>query len=102
MFLDPLRQCARLIECIDGDRSIQVWSEIENELPGQNLAPVRGTLMIAEVQFSRGFDLLYKVHDNDSALVEFRKCLQIRESIIACSRQFLERSPLCWCHDLGS
>jgi tetratricopeptide (TPR) repeat protein len=38
--------------------------------------------MIAEVQFSRGFDLLYKVHDNDAALGEFRKCLSIREKIL--------------------
>jgi tetratricopeptide (TPR) repeat protein len=49
---------------------------------GQEVAVDQVSLMIAEVQFSRGFDLLYKVHDNDSALDEFRKCLAIRESIL--------------------
>ena len=32
--------------------------------------------------FAKAFDLLYKVHDNDSALVEFQKSLAIRESIL--------------------
>mmetsp|Transcript_2097 Transcript_2097/g.4855 ORF Transcript_2097/g.4855 Transcript_2097/m.4855 type:complete len:502 (+) Transcript_2097:208-1713(+) len=49
---------------------------------GQEVAIDQVSLMIAEVQFSRGFDLLYKVHDNDAALVEFRKCLVIRERIL--------------------
>lgn len=49
---------------------------------GKDVAIDQVSLMIAEVQFSRGFDLLYKVHDNDSALAEFRKCLTIRESIL--------------------
>lgn len=49
---------------------------------GKNVAGEQVSLMIAEVQFSRGFDLLYKVHDNDAALTEFRKCLAIRESIL--------------------
>lgn len=49
---------------------------------GKDVATDQVALMIAEVQFSRGFDLLYKVHDNDSALVEFRKCLSIREGIL--------------------
>jgi tetratricopeptide (TPR) repeat protein len=49
---------------------------------GKEVAVDQVSLMIAEVQFSRGFDLLYKVHDNDAALVEFRKCLSTRESIL--------------------
>ncbi|KAL3917174.1 MAG: hypothetical protein SGILL_004840 [Bacillariaceae sp.] len=49
---------------------------------GKEVAVDQVSLMIAEVQFSRGFDLLYKVHDNDGALMEFRKCLIIRESIL--------------------
>jgi tetratricopeptide (TPR) repeat protein len=49
---------------------------------GKDVATNQAALMIAEVQFSRGFDLLYKVHDNDAALVEFQKCLTIRESIL--------------------
>jgi tetratricopeptide (TPR) repeat protein len=49
---------------------------------GKDIAIDQVSLMIAEVQFSRGFDLLYKVHDNDAALGEFRKCLAIRESIL--------------------
>lgn len=49
---------------------------------GKDVAIDQVSLMIAEVQFSRGFDLLYKVHDNDAALSEFRKCLHIRESIL--------------------
>eukprot|EP00536_Pseudo-nitzschia_multiseries_P013848 jgi/Psemu1/261756/estExt_Genewise1Plus.C_6230023 len=38
--------------------------------------------MVAEVQFSRGFDLLYKIHDNEAALLEFNKSLKIRETIL--------------------
>jgi len=49
---------------------------------GKEVASDQVSLMIAEVQFSRGFDLLYKVHDNESALVEFQKSLAIRESIL--------------------
>lgn len=49
---------------------------------GKNVAGEQVSLMIAEVQFSRGFDLLYKVHDSESALLEFNKCLAIRESIL--------------------
>jgi tetratricopeptide (TPR) repeat protein len=49
---------------------------------GKEVAVDQVSLLIAEVQFSRGFDLLYKVHDNDAALEEFRKCLDIRESIL--------------------
>ena len=33
---------------------------------GKDVAIDQVSLMIAEVQFSRGFDLLYKVHDNTS------------------------------------
>jgi tetratricopeptide (TPR) repeat protein len=49
---------------------------------GKDVAIDQVSLMIAEVQFSRGFDLLYKVHDHDSALAEFRKCVSIREKIL--------------------
>jgi tetratricopeptide (TPR) repeat protein len=49
---------------------------------GKEVAVDQVSLMIAEVQFSRGFDLLYKVHDSDAALTEFRKCLAIRETIL--------------------
>lgn len=49
---------------------------------GKDVAVDQVSLLIAEVQFSRGFDLLYKVHDNESALAEFRKCLTIRETIL--------------------
>ena len=49
---------------------------------GRDVAVDQVSLLIAEVQFSRGFDLLYKVHDNEAALAEFRKCLAIRESIL--------------------
>jgi tetratricopeptide (TPR) repeat protein len=49
---------------------------------GREVAVDQVSLMVAEVQFSRGFDLLYKVHDNDSALTEFRKCLALREAIL--------------------
>lgn len=49
---------------------------------GKDVAVDQVSLLIAEVQFSRGFDLLYKVHDNESALVEFKKCLAIRENIL--------------------
>jgi tetratricopeptide (TPR) repeat protein len=49
---------------------------------GKDVANEQVSLMIAEVQFSRGFDLLYKVHDSESALAEFKKCLAIRESIL--------------------
>jgi len=49
---------------------------------GKNVASDQVSLMIAEVQFSRGFDLLYKIHDSEAALVEFHKCLAIRESIL--------------------
>mmetsp|Transcript_25086 Transcript_25086/g.41122 ORF Transcript_25086/g.41122 Transcript_25086/m.41122 type:complete len:288 (+) Transcript_25086:238-1101(+) len=55
----------------------ELWSRC-----GKQVANDQVSLMIAEVQFSRGFDLLYKVHDNDSALIEFQKCLAIRESIL--------------------
>lgn len=49
---------------------------------GKEVAQDQVSLMISEVQFSRGFDLLYKVHDNDAALSEFKKCLAIRETIL--------------------
>ena len=49
---------------------------------GKNVATDQISLLISEVQFSRGFDLLYKVHDNDAALAEFRKSLAIRETIL--------------------
>ena len=49
---------------------------------GKQIAVDQTALMIAEVQFSRGFDLLYKIHDNASALTEFKKCLAIREKIL--------------------
>jgi tetratricopeptide (TPR) repeat protein len=49
---------------------------------GKQIATDQTALMIAEVQFSRGFDLLYKVHDNAAALTEFKKCLSIREKIL--------------------
>jgi tetratricopeptide (TPR) repeat protein len=49
---------------------------------GKNVAIDQVDLLISEVQFSRGFDLLYKVHDNDAALSEFRKSLAIRETIL--------------------
>jgi tetratricopeptide (TPR) repeat protein len=49
---------------------------------GKQIATDQTALMIAEVQFSRGFDLLYKVHDNAAALTEFKKCLSIRETIL--------------------
>ena len=49
---------------------------------GKQVAIDQVSLMIAEVQFSRGFDLLYKVHDNASALKEFHKSLKIREDIL--------------------
>ncbi len=55
----------------------ELWSRC-----GKQVAEDQVSLMIAEVQFSRGFDLLYKVHDNDSALSEFKKSLAIRESIL--------------------
>lgn len=49
---------------------------------GKQVATDQTELMIAEVQFSRGFDLLYKIHDNKASLNEFRKCLTIREKIL--------------------
>ena len=49
---------------------------------GRQVAVDQVKLMIAEVQFSRGFDLLYKVHDNQGALNEFYKSLKIREDIL--------------------
>jgi tetratricopeptide (TPR) repeat protein len=49
---------------------------------GKDVASDQVALMIAEVQFSRGFDLLYKVHENDAALEEFKKSLDIRETIL--------------------
>ena len=55
----------------------EVWARC-----GKDVAIDQVSLMIAEVQFSRGFDLLYKVHDHDAALVEFQKCLEIREKIL--------------------
>lgn len=55
----------------------ELWSRC-----GKNVANDQVSLMIAEVQFSRGFDLLYKVHDHDSALIEFKKSLDIRETIL--------------------
>jgi len=55
----------------------ELWSRC-----GKTVATDQVSLMIAEVQFSRGFDLLYKVHDNETALSEFRKCLHIREAIL--------------------
>ena len=49
---------------------------------GKQVAIDQVSLMIAEIQFSRGFDLLYKVHDNGAALREFHKSLKIREDIL--------------------
>ena len=49
---------------------------------GRQVAIDQVSLMIAEVQFSRGFDLLYKIHDNGAALREFHKSLKIRENIL--------------------
>jgi len=49
---------------------------------GKQVAIDQVSLMIAEVHFSRGFDLLYKIHDNESALREFHKSLKIREDIL--------------------
>jgi len=49
---------------------------------GKQVAVDQVSLMVAEVQFSRGFDLLYKIHDNEAALVEFHKSLKIREEIL--------------------
>lgn len=49
---------------------------------GKQVAIDQVSLMIAEVQFSRGFDLLYKIHDNEAALREFHKSLKIREDIL--------------------
>jgi tetratricopeptide (TPR) repeat protein len=49
---------------------------------GRQVAIDQVSLMIAEVQFSRGFDLLYKIHDNEAALREFHKSLKIREDIL--------------------
>ena len=55
----------------------ELWTRCGKDVAGDQVS-----LMIAEVQFSRGFDLLYKVHDSESALSEFNKCLAIRESIL--------------------
>ena len=49
---------------------------------GREIAIDQVSLMIAEVQFTRGFELLYKVHDNEAALIEFQKSLHIRERIL--------------------
>mmetsp|Transcript_171 Transcript_171/g.432 ORF Transcript_171/g.432 Transcript_171/m.432 type:complete len:271 (-) Transcript_171:434-1246(-) len=49
---------------------------------GKEVAVDQVELLVAEVQFSRGFDLLYKVNDDEAALTEFRKCLKIREHIL--------------------
>jgi len=49
---------------------------------GKQVAVDQVSLMIAEVQFSRGFDLLYKIHDNEAARQEFNKSLKIRENIL--------------------
>lgn len=49
---------------------------------GRQVAIDQVNLMIAEVQFSRGFDLLYKIHDHQAALGEFHKSLRIREDIL--------------------
>jgi len=49
---------------------------------GKDVAIDQVSLMISEVQFTRGFDLLYKIHDNDAALIEFHKSLKIRENIL--------------------
>lgn len=49
---------------------------------GKQVAVDQVSLMIAEVQFSRGFDLLYKLHDNEAALTEFHKSLKTREDIL--------------------
>jgi len=49
---------------------------------GKQVAIDQVSLMVAEVQFSRGFDLLYKIHDNEAALQEFNKSLKIRETIL--------------------
>lgn len=49
---------------------------------GKQVAIDQVSLMVAEVQFSRGFDLLYKIHDNEAALLEFNKSLKIRETIL--------------------
>jgi tetratricopeptide (TPR) repeat protein len=49
---------------------------------GKDVAIDQVSLMISEVQFVRGFDLLYKIHDNEAALIEFQKSLKIRENIL--------------------
>eukprot|EP00538_Stauroneis_constricta_P002626 CAMPEP_0119560316 /NCGR_PEP_ID=MMETSP1352-20130426/14557_1 /TAXON_ID=265584 /ORGANISM="Stauroneis constricta, Strain CCMP1120" /LENGTH=274 /DNA_ID=CAMNT_0007608271 /DNA_START=76 /DNA_END=900 /DNA_ORIENTATION=+ len=49
---------------------------------GKEVAVDQVSLLIAEVQFSRGFDLLYKLKDHDAAFTEFQKCLSIREKIL--------------------
>mmetsp|Transcript_13863 Transcript_13863/g.38972 ORF Transcript_13863/g.38972 Transcript_13863/m.38972 type:complete len:305 (+) Transcript_13863:32-946(+) len=49
---------------------------------GKQVAIDQVSLMVAEVQFSRAFDLLYKIHDNEAALQEFNKSLKIRETIL--------------------
>ena len=55
----------------------ELWSRC-----GKDIAVNQISLMVAEVQFARGFDLLYKIHDNEAALIEFKKCLKIREHIL--------------------
>jgi tetratricopeptide (TPR) repeat protein len=55
----------------------EVWARC-----GKQVAIDQTSLMLAEVQFSRGFDLLFKIHDNSASLNEFRKCLTIREKIL--------------------
>lgn len=55
----------------------ELWARCGKEVADDQVA-----LMIAEVQFSRGFDLLYKVHEHDAALLEFKKSLKIRETIL--------------------